>query len=277
MSDSRPSPHAFGTVIAKARRATTSLRSFPGELPTSLNEAYGMQLSAVAAWNDQIVGWKVGRITGEDASRLGADRFVGPLFARDVVEANITSPTPFPLIEGGFGALEVEFVMRLGADAPAGMYEWTPTTARDIIDEIFIGIEVAGSPIAALGQMEPLASIAAFGNNMALILGAAVPEWKSGAFEQLNCTAIIDGHEVGRGSAENLPGGPFTALAFALNQAARLGHPLTAGQLVSTGAVTGVHPVVLGMKCVADFGMLGRIDCHVSKAQAALVPMSSGA
>jgi 2-keto-4-pentenoate hydratase len=56
----------------------------------------------------------------------------------------------------------------------------------------------------------------------------------------------IDGRIVGEGSPDSLSGGPLASLVFLLNNLAQRGRSLRKGDLVSTGAVTGVHPAPAG-------------------------------
>jgi 2-keto-4-pentenoate hydratase len=59
------------------------------------------------------------------------------------------------------------------------------------------------------------------------------------------------------------------ALVFALGVSAGRGRPLKAGQLVSTGAATGVHEIAIGQRACADFGALGKIICEAGRAEPA--------
>lgn len=247
--------------LTKARTRAEALAAFPGAMPADLDTAYAIQTAATTLWAEDIGGWKVGRIMGALQSALGADRFLGPIFAPGIRRTVPGEACPFPVPPGGFAALEAEFVLEIGRDAPADLRSWTPDAARAYVRRVHIGIEVAGSPLTPINDLGPLVSIAAFGNNIGLILGPAVPEWQDGAFETTLCTTWINGQRTGQAAATNLPGGPHAALAFAFEQAARLGRPLRAGDLISTGAVTGVHPIRLGQSCSADFGPLGRLDC----------------
>ena len=74
------------------------------------------------------------------------------------------------------------------------------------------------------------------------------------------CITFIDGAEMGRSIAANIPCGPAAALAFALSRLARLGITLPAGTTIETGAIIGVHPIALGQTGITDFGALGAIN-----------------
>jgi 2-keto-4-pentenoate hydratase len=164
------------------------------------------------------------------------------------------------VIAGGTALLECEVIAVLGRDAPDDD-TITPEAARDLVADLHIGIEIAGSPMADINALGPLASVACFGNNNGAILGPPIPLWRRLDPGLLHCVALIDGQEAGRGDATRLPGGIWTALAFACARQARLGKPLKAGDIVCTGALTGMHPITVGQRARADFGALGQVEC----------------
>jgi 2-keto-4-pentenoate hydratase len=101
-----------------------------------------------------------------------------------------------------------------------------------------------------------------FGNNAGLILGPAIAEVDL----DLACETFIEGERVGRGRAADMPGGPLESLRFLLETCARRGRPLTSGQLISTGAVTGIHDIRAGQAARISFGRLGDIRCRARAA-----------
>lgn len=261
---------ATAEQLVAARSRARGLPAWPGPFPATLDEAYAVQAAASALWcetrGDTLAGVKVGRILGEQAITWGADRFIGPMFAGSVQSAQPGADAVLPVIAGGSAALECEIVMVLGQDAPAGRESLDPAALRAMVAACHIGIEVAGNPVADIGALGPLASVAAFGNNMGLLLGPAIPGWESLDLDALPCEAIIDGAVVGAGSGAKLPGGVWTALAFAFQAAADRGIALRRGALISTGAVTGVHVMAAGQSGLADFGALGSLPFVVRAA-----------
>lgn len=89
----------------------------------------------------------------------------------------------------------------------------------------------------------------------------SIPDWRDTDLDDIGCIARIDGEVVGQGSARRLPGGVWTALAFALAEARVRDLPLEPGMLISTGAVTGMHAMAEGWKAEADFGAFGTVAC----------------
>jgi 2-keto-4-pentenoate hydratase len=258
---------AIAEQFVRARLDATALPDFPGSIPATLNTAYAYQDRAIALWPDFVAGWKVGRIGEPWLERLGEDRLVGPIFRRGIRLAPPEQMVEFPVFEDGFAAVEAEFVFRLGADAPSDKVQWTPDEASRIAMALHIGIETAGSPLASINDLGSAVVVSDFGNNAGLLLGPAIPEWRTRPFESLKTETFIEGKPVGRGGALSLPGGPFAALAFALSRCARRGLPMKSGYVVSTGATTGVHDIRIGQEARVVFEGCGELLCRAIPAQ----------
>ena len=247
--------------FVKARRTAGSFAQYPGATPPDLDCAYRCQDEAISLWADTIVGWKVGWIAEPFSIKYGAQRLVGPIFKRALQLSDGSDSLDAPVFAQGFAAIESEFVFQLSKDAPANVTEWTAETARRFVKTMFIGIEIASSPLQNINDFGPAVVASDFGNNAGLLLGAEVPDWQNRALESLNCETRIDGVVAGRGNAAAVSGGPLAALAFALSCNARRGRPLRAGDLVSTGAATGVHSIRAGQSAQAIFTGIGSLRC----------------
>lgn len=257
-ADSPWSPVTFGVRLAQARRRGLAFEPFEAGQPATLAQAYAGQAAAIGAWGEEVAGWKVGRIADPAGLGVEDDRFVGPIFASSVqTPQGDEAVMGFDVIEGGEAALEVEFVVRLAQDvAPHRTH--APQDVLELVDQIHLGVEIAGSPAPNLNARSPLLSIAAFGNNLGLILGPAVAA--PADLGAIVCEALIDGVRIGAGGVGKLPGGVAAALAFAINKTNDLGRPLRRGALISTGATTGIHPVSAGQRLTARFGGAGEIQ-----------------
>lgn len=257
-----PGPASIAARFVAARRSGMALPDFPGVIPASLADAYRVQEAAIRLWPAAIVGWKVGGIAPERRETDGEARLVGPIFAGSVRQARPGRSLDFPVFAGGFAAIEAELVFRIGRDAPDGKTEWTAHEALAFADALHFGVETAGSPLATINELGPRVVVSDFGNNAGLLLGDAIADWRDDAFTPLTCISRIEGFEVGRGTVDVLGGAPAIALAFALSRCARNGRPLRAGDLVTTGAITGIHDIVSGQQASVAFGALGEIHCH---------------
>jgi 2-keto-4-pentenoate hydratase len=257
---------AIAGCFVTARQNAKSLAKFPGTIPLDLDTAYLCQELAIKAWPDRLIGWKVGMIAPPLRPIYRTDRLAGAIFEAGLRRGN--GRVEFPVFVGGFAAVEAEFVLRIAHDAPAGKLDWTEAEAHALVGAMHIGIETAGSPLATINELGPTVIAADFGNNAGLILGPEVHDWAAQPLDSLRVVTSIDAKIVGRGDAGFLPHGPIGALQFLAGQTARMGRPLQAGMLVSTGAVTGVHDISVGQSASADFGARGRISCFAVAAAA---------
>lgn len=249
-----------------ARRAAVALDSFPGPLPASLDAAYAVQDEAIRQWGAPVVGWKVALIHPDLRPAYGgAERLVGPVFAGTLVEAR-GETVAAPVIEGGFAAIEAEFAVRLGADLPAREAPYGLDEVTRAVDDLLLAVEVASNPLAAINDLGPAAIISGFGNNAGIIVGPQVKGWRDAPLDALATRVMVEGAIVGEGSAAKVPGGPLGALVFAANCLSARGLGLKAGDIVSTGASTGIHPVRPGMGATVSCGAAGDIRLSVTRA-----------
>lgn len=245
-----------------ARRTGEPLAAFPGVLPPDLASAYACQDAAIELVADSIAGWKVGLIGKDAAAVFEQDRLAGPIFASTVREARALEHVGFPVFGGGFAAVEAEFLLRVGNDAPASKRDWTRDEARELVAAVHVGVETAGSPLATINDLGPTAIVADFGNNAGLIVGPELRTWHTTPVEAWRAETFVDGAAVGRGHGGVPPGGPFESLRFLLELCARRSLPLKAGTWVSTGAITGVHQVIAGQTARVSFGDAGEVLCR---------------
>lgn len=263
-ADSRASAADIAAAFVAARRGARAVEPYPGAIPADLNAAYVIQDEAIAAWPDRVAGWKLGRIPPPQDAAYGAGRLAGPIFARNIWQAG-TGPTRFGVIDNGFAAVEAEYVFEIGETAP-DRDGWTVETVRPLIARVLMGVEIAGSPFAGINDNGPAVTASDFGNNAGLILGGEISDGLNRLMD-LRCEMRIDGRVIGAGGAEVIPGGPLDSLAFLLNLLHARGRRLEAGQLVSTGAATGVHRIHAGQSAEADFGADGTIACRAVRAE----------
>jgi 2-keto-4-pentenoate hydratase len=253
---------AIAEQFVRARLDAEALLDFPGPIPGTLNTAYAYQDRAIALWPDTLAGWKVGRIGPPWVARVGEDRLVGPIFRRGIRLAPPGALIDFPAIKGGFAAIEAEYVFRLAADAEPDKTYWTAEEAAELVSSLHVGIETAGSPLAAINELGPAVVVSDFGNNAGLLLGPAISDWRTRPLESLTCETWIEERCVGQGGALSLPGGLFAAVAFALGRCARRGLPLKAGYVISTGAATGIHDIRIGQSARVHFAGVGELTCR---------------
>jgi 2-keto-4-pentenoate hydratase len=257
-------PAAIAGRFLAARRCAARLDVYPGDFPETLSEAYAVQDQAVAAWGRPAIGWKVGRINPPLSDRYGADRLAGPIFTAQSAAGGFVPQCP--VFAHGFAAAEAEFLLRIARSPAEGKRRFTLEEAADLIDAVHVGIEIASSPLATINKLGAIAVISDFGNNNGLVVGPEIPDWRSSGFEQWPVTTRIDGIEVGSGRASAFPDGAIGAARFLFELMAARGIGLTAGQWISSGAVSGVHDAAPGQGIEADFGGQFTVGCRLTAA-----------
>lgn len=265
-SDAPAQAVAIAQQFVSARLELRHTPEYPGQIPETMAESYAIQDIAIGLFPDEVVGWKVGGVPPAQQDRLGAHRLAGAIFARNVWPATGDTVVPLPEIEGGFAAVESEFIARIGADADPAKIDWTIEEAAAAVDKVFIGVELAGSPLAAINDLGSAVVASDFGNNGGLIVGPELENWRE-RMDQVEVETVVNGASVGTGGAQSLVGGALESVRFLLEHCARWGRPLKAGTLISTGAVTGVHRVHAGDEAVCIFKGIAEIHCSVVRAE----------
>jgi 2-keto-4-pentenoate hydratase len=252
-------------AFVEARRGALALAEYPGTLPENLEQAYAIQDAAIPLFAAPVAGWKVGRINAPWLDRLGVGRLAGPIFAGNVQTLDDTSVGQ--IFDGGFGAVEAEFVFRIGSSPLPGKSSFSADEAADLVDAVHIGFEIASSPFAGINTSGPLVTISDFGNNNGLLVGPEIADWRSSGLEEWTVETQIDGAIAGSGRASAFPGGAIESVRFLLENLIARGIQIAPGLLISSGAVTGVHEVRAGQRIEARFGNMNSIACTIDFAR----------
>lgn len=245
MDGTRANAEAIDGVVRAfrvARLEAIALDTFPVSVPETLAEAYRVQDEAIAAFPDRVGGWKIAGIQPQFRLALGAERLAGPVMTAGIRHAGSEVPVPFPVFEDGFAALEAEFIFVMGRDIRPGE-ALSDSELANAVGGMFAGAETAGSPLRIINDIGPLAVVSDFGNNSGIIVGGEIVGWRDRALSELTAQVSINGQRAGSGSAANVAGGPLAALRFLVGNLGARGITLRAGDYVSTGMTTGIHPV----------------------------------
>lgn len=253
-------PQQIAEHFLAARRMAAALPDYPGDVPATLADAYAIQDAAIALDGKPIIGWKVGRIHPPLNAQFGNDRLAGPIFTSAEDGASM------PVFAHGFAAAEAEFLLRVGQAPADGRSDLSLEEAAALVDAVHVGIEIASSPLPTINDLGPAVTISDFGNNHGLVIGRSIQSWRDGAYADWPVSLLIDGVEAGTGVASAMPDGPIGAVRFLVRCLAERGIALPPGTWISTGAVTGVHPVRPGQTVEARFGDEYRTCCHIEEA-----------
>ena len=253
---------SIARAFVDARRAGVALTDYPGPFPQALDEAYAVQDVAIDLQGEPVGGWKVGKIAPPLDAHFGTNRLAGPIFAPSIFPATDV-PIAMPVFANGFAAAEAEFLLRIGTPPRPGKADYTIDEAAELIDAVHAGIEIASSPYPEINSRGPAVTASDFGNNKGLVIGAAIADWRDAVVDWPLALAI-DGTVVGTGLGRDMLDGPLGAAAFLFNLMAARGIALQAGQWISSGAVTGVHPVAPGQMVEARFADRLIVHCAIT-------------
>lgn len=254
---------AIARAFVDARAAARPLDRFPVDLPATLNDAVRVQERAIELGGRRLAGWKVAMIRADLREPLGSERLAGPVFADAVYELPNGGETRVRVFDGGFAALEAEFVARLAHDLEPGPDGFDDATILAALEGIHAGAEVASSPLATLNDLGPTAVVSDHGNNAGVVVGPDLPGWREPSFGATRSRMRIEGAVAGEGSAASVPGGPIASLRWLAEHLATRGRGLRAGDVVATGMTTGIHEVRPGSHGRIEFADVAPCDIGV--------------
>ncbi len=231
-------PEAICAEIEAARAAGTKLTPFSARVPEfGLDDAYRIagMLACRRAGRSPVVGRKIGFTNRSLWEAAGLDRPVwGCMYAESVLATGV----PMSMDGAREPKIECEVVVRL-ASAPEDGERGAAVARR--VAEVGFGFEVVDSPYPGW-KMRPADAIAAGGIHHALALGPMVriadPDEMSERLRDLTLTMRLDGTKVADGRGDLVMGNPLDAVGRLGELARAGGHPLEAGEVITTGTLT---------------------------------------
>lgn len=121
-------------------------------------------------------------------------------------------------------------------------------------------MEIAECRFVPDAAFPPLPAILADGSGSgSIVLGPPIPDWRRRDVADQDVVLWIDGTERRRGRPRDAIGDPVEPLTWLANELSRTGLGLFAGDIVSTGTLTGMVRARAGEAHVADFGPFGEV------------------
>lgn len=234
-------------ILVEARKTGNAFAKYPTDIPKSLDYSYQVQDEAIKLYGDKIIGWKIGRLAPDLHGVHGTERLAGPIFECNFQK--IAKSNEVNLFNGGFAAVEAEYVFEIENDADPSKTLYSQEEASQLINAIYAGVEMAGSPIFDINSYGPTVVASDFGNNFGLILGEklfdieSLNQLSANECQKYNAQSFINGELVGQGGLFSMPNGPLAAIAWLAGHLAERKMPLKKGQLISSGASTGIHEI----------------------------------
>jgi 2-keto-4-pentenoate hydratase len=202
-----------------------------------------------------VLGWKIAAMKEEMQRQLRTDSPIyGRVFARTETPASVSfarqcSPIP-----------EVEYQALLGADLPPRDKPYSVEEVTEAVASLHPGLELAECRFVHDAHFPPLPAILADGaGSGTVVYGPPIEDWRNRDIAGREVTLACGGIVRRTGTAAAALDHPMVPLTWLANELSRTGIGLKAGQMVSTGTLTGMLRPKQGETYTADFGDFGRV------------------
>lgn len=204
-----------------------------------------------------VAGWKIAAAKEEMQKAL---RTGSPIYGRVFVPSVRPSPTNVEHARQCSPIPEAEYMARLGIDLPSRAKAYTVAEVTEAVASLHPGIELAECRFVHDASFPPLPAILADGaGGGTLCYGPAIDDWRKRDIAGQEVVLSCNGVGRRKGTAAAALDHPMVPLAWLANELSRTGIGLKAGQIVSTGTLTGMLRPKAGETYVADFGPLGTV------------------
>ena len=202
----------------------------------------------------RVTGHKIGLTSPAVQQQLGVDQpDTGVLFA----DMAVTDAGSVPVTRLLQPRIEAEVAFLLGADLADGPLDLQQ--CRDAVDVAVAALEIVDSRVAGwdISIVDTVADNASSG---LYVLGTRRLRLDEFEPRDVQMSMTIDGEVVSKGTGAACLGDPLAALSWLARTAREFGEPLRAGQVVLSGALGPMVPVVGGNHVQAEITSLGTVS-----------------
>jgi 2-oxo-hept-3-ene-1,7-dioate hydratase len=242
----------LATLLATLRRDGRQQSGLDARLvPPDKEAAYRVAALVAEELGWTVAGWKIAAMKEEMQKALRTD---SPIYGRvffpfvkpspvTVVHVKLASPIP-----------EVEYQAKLGADLPPRGKPYTVEEVSDAVASLHPGRFIHDQ------AFPPLPAILADGaGSGTIVYGPAIETWRTRDIASQEATLSCNGNPRRKGTAAAALDHPLVPLTWLANELSRTGVGMKAGQMISTGTLTGMLAPKPGETYVADFGPFGSV------------------
>jgi 2-keto-4-pentenoate hydratase len=223
-------------------------------LPSSLDDAYGVQHLAARRTGLKRQGYKIGATNAAAQRALGAS---GALFGPVFEDSLISDAGDYQVSANALGAeIEIAFVMARDFVEPLGALDRNGLC--DAIASCHVAIEVAHRRLRA-ERFDQIGVVCDLCFTGAVRLGPAIADWTSIDLAGAKVTAMLNDVEVARGSGADALSHPLDALLWLVRALRAQDRNLRAGDIVITGSCSGITPLQAGDRFRAEIEGLGSL------------------
>jgi 2-keto-4-pentenoate hydratase len=242
--------------LARLRRESRQQSGLDAALvPPDKNTAYRVAQLVEEELGWPVVGWKIAAMKEELQRQLRTD---SPIYGR--VYSRMSSPASVEFARQCSPIPEVEYQALLGADLAPRSKPYTVGEVTEAVASLHPGLELAECRFVHDERFPPLPAILSDGAGSGTIVhGPSIENWKKRDIAGQEVALFCDGAQRRKGTAAAALDHPMVPLTWLANELSRTGIGLQAGQMISTGTLTGMLRPKRGETYVADFGPFGKV------------------
>lgn len=245
-------------LLARLRREGRQQSGLdPRLVPPDSEAAYRVAALIAADLGWPVAGWKIAAWKSELQKAL---RTTAPIYGRVFAPFVIDSPATMVPAKLLHPVVECELVAKLATDLPSRPHPYTREEVDAAVASLHPGIEVAECRSTRDAAFPPITAILADGSGSgSIVLGPPIENWRQRDVAGQQVTLHVNGELRGQGTAAAAIDHPLEPLTWLANELSRTGIGLKAGQVVSTGTLTGMIRGRPGETHVASYGALGEV------------------
>jgi 2-keto-4-pentenoate hydratase len=229
--------------------------------PSSRAEGYQIQALLEQRTAAPLFGWKIAATSTAGQAHIGVD---GPLAGRLLAERVIANGGVCPFGNNHMRVAEIEFAFRIGRTLLPRAEPYGADEVLAAVTALHPSIEIPDSRFDAFENVGAPQLIADNACAHYFVQGPQAPaSWRELDLAGYRVTGSVN-HTSFEGIGSNVLGDPRIALQWLANELSRLGIPLAAGQLVTTGTCLTPMAIAPGDHIRGDFGLLGAVSVEMA-------------
>ena len=240
-------------LLVDAHRAGRPAQTAGVELHEE-SEAYRVQDAVFAElWSGKRpVAWKAG----------GPSDKVEPTAAPIPPQHLLGSPASVAGAKMRMIGVEAEVAFRLAKDLPPRSRPYSDRSVAAAVGEVLVAIELCDTRLANWKETSGLWKLADFQNSSALVVGSGTADWRKIDFLE-QWVAFRIGARIAKVKGAHPFGNPFRLLPWLVAHCRKRGMGLYAGDVITTGAWTGLEIAKAGDEVMARFPGIGEATVRI--------------
>lgn len=237
---------AAAESLARARRDGKLIESLPGT-PASVAIGHAIQDRVTALTGESVGGFKISAPVDQEPTR-------GVIYSRTIHQ----SPVSIPVANAPHLGIEGEIAFAFTRDLPPRAAPYTRAEVA-AASSALVAIEVVSGRYRDFRGRPKLEQLADGMANAGMVVGTPVADWSGLDIANLHLTLLVNGEIVLERDGGHPSGDPLGSAVVLVNMQRAAGG-VKAGQIVITGACTGLHFLNAGDHCVVRFDGLGAAE-----------------